>query len=221
MDEQTLATVEILGALTYGQLRAFEVTARAIRSAPDARAADRVADFAGNEYSGYRMLRDRLVELTDLDAAVLDRQKDRFDDYFDEAPVDDWLHACTFFAIGLPLAADFIRQIAPHVPDQRTREVLLAALTERDRFERFARDELVGVMEVDAEKREEIRHVVADVLGRALTGFQGAVADTDALRVLLGAGDEGPDATIRKLAVTVLDGHRRRMLHLGIDDLDE
>ena len=85
VDEERLrlATVELLGAVTYGQLRAFQVTAAAIAVAPDARSADQLADFAVREHEAYVVLRDHLVAETDLAAAVIDRQKAVFDAYFD------------------------------------------------------------------------------------------------------------------------------------------
>lgn len=224
-EEVRLATVELLGALAYGQLRAFEVTASAIRVAPDARAADRLASFAVREHEAYVVLRDHLVGQTDLAAAVIDRQKPVFDSFFDAAPVADWRSACTFFAVGLPIAADFTREIAPSL-HPATAVVVVGALADRAPFEAFAVGELQAQM-VGDDDRDEIRHLVADVLGRALTGFQGAMADTDALQVLLAlqqeeepdAGEAG-DALVRRVAVRVLDGHRRRMHALGLEDLE-
>jgi hypothetical protein len=218
-DEKTLATVELLGALTYGQLRAFETTARAVRYGPDARAADRTAGFAAHEHRGYALLRDRLIELTDLGGAVMDRQKPLFDQYFDQAPVDDWLGACTFFATGLPMAADFIREMAPSL-DERTAAVVLDALADREPFEAYAITCIREAVAADPTAMERVKALVADVLGRALTGFQAALGETDALGVLLGEAGEDDDAVVKRVVMTVLAGHRRRMHALGIEDLD-
>jgi hypothetical protein len=221
-----LATVELLGALTYGQLRAFEVTATAIRTAPDARTADRLGGLAVREHAAYTVLRDHLMDRTDLAEAVIDRQKPVLDSFFDAAPLDTWMAACAFFAVGLPIAADFTRQVAPTLePDTAT--VVVAALTDREPFERFALEQLEATM-VDDDSRDEVRHLVADVLGRALTGFQGAMGDTDALQVLLTLSadetqaadpDAAGEALVRRVAITVLEGHRRRMHALGLEDL--
>ena len=219
-DDRALATVELLGALTYGQLRAFETTARAVRHAPDARSADRIADHAAQEHRSYVLLRDRLVELTDLGGAVMDRQKPLFDQFFDQAPVDDWVGACTFFGTGLPLAADFIREMAPSL-DERTAGVVLDALADRDAFERDAIESIRTIVAGSPERMTEVKRHVADVLGRTLTGFQAAAAGTDALAVLLAtpAGDDGRDP-IKRVVMSVLAGHRRRMHALGIEDLE-
>lgn len=216
-----LATVELLGALAYGQLRAFEVTSRAVRYAPDARTADVVAGFAVREHTGYAALRDHLGSRTELATAVMDRQKPHFDDYFDRAPVDDWLSACAFFSFALPLAADFVRAIAPSL-DERTAAVVTGALADRGPFERFAIEHLRPQL-ADETTRERARQIVADTLGRALTAFQGVVADTDALRVLLAVQAEAEglsgETQVKELAIAVLEGHRRRVVELGLEDL--
>lgn len=221
-DERALATVELLGALTYGQLRAFETTARAVRHAPDAHRMDRLASFAVREHEAYAVLRDHLISLTDLGGPVMDRQKPLFDSFFDQAPIDDWNGACVFFAVGLPMAADFVREVAPTLaPD--TALVVVGALTDRGPFERFAIEELRALL-VDDAARERARHDVGDLLGRALTGFQAGMAETDALGVLLGEGGDGAtagDELVKRVAMTVLAGHRRRMHELGLEDLVE
>ena len=221
-DEIELATVEVLGALTYGQLRAFEISSRAIRHAPDARRADQIADFALREHVGYALLRDHLMARTDLGPAVMDRQKPHFDAYFDRVPMEDWFEACTFFALGLPLAADFGRELGPLV-DEQTGMVVVGALADRAPFERFATEHLRELL-LDDESRDRARRLVADMTGRALTGFQGVISDTDALKVLLGP-DEGGAASgeerVRRLALAVMEAHRRRIVGLGLEGIDE
>ena len=220
-DRVRLATVELLGAVTYGQLRAFQTTATAIAVAPDARSADTLADHAVREHRAYVTLRDHLVAETDLAAAVIDRQKPVFDAYFDAVPLGDWRSACVFFTVGLPIAADFSREVAPTL-QARTADVIVAALADRGPFEEWALAQLQAQMETD-EDVDAVRQMIADMLGRALTGYQGAMADTDALQVLLldaaEDGDEHGEALVRRVAVRVLENHRRRMHALGIEDV--
>ncbi len=221
--ELELATVEVLGALAYGQLRSFESAARAVQHAPDAGTADVLAELAVREHAAYAALRDHLAGRTDLATAVMDRQKPHFDAYFDRVPLDDWFGACVFFAVGLPMAADFGRALAPVLAPE-TALVVVGALADRAPFERFAIERL-GALLVDDAATQRAGRLGADVLGRALTIFQGIIADTDALKVLLehDAEEEGVsgEARVKDLAITVLSGHRRRMVELGLEDLDE
>jgi hypothetical protein len=221
--ELELATVEVLGALAYGQLRSFESAARAVRHAPDSATADVLAELAVREHRAYEALRGHLAARTDLPTAVMDRQKPYFDAYFDRVPLDDWFGAGVFFAVGLPIAADFGRALAPTVAPE-TAVVVVGSLADRAPFETFAMDQLRSQLVDDAAK-ERARHLAADVLGRALTAFQGVIADTDALKVLLEhhAEEEGVsgEARVKQLAITVLEGHRRRLVALGLEDVDE
>ncbi len=214
-DPTSLATVELLGALTYAQMRAFDTTASAVRHAPEIRAAERVCGFAAREYEAYRSLRARLDELTDLPEAAMARQKARADAFFDGLPIDDWWSACTFFAIGLPMAADFAVAIAPALDDD-TADVVTYALADRDDFAEYAIDEVVHALEVQPQRVEDTRRLAAEITGGAFTAFQGAVTDTDALLVLLEALDEEEDR-VRTTAVSILDKHRRRMHAIGVD----
>lgn len=219
-DELELATVELLGALAYGQLRSFEAVARLIRLAPDARTADELGDAAISEHVRYVALRDHLGELTELPTAVMDRQKPHFDSYFDRAPLDDWFGACVFFALGVPLAGDFIRAVAPSLRGE-TAGIVLHALGDRTEVEQMAMRELAGLLDDEA-ACERARGLTADLMGRALTGFQGVVADTDALKVLLAAdvpeGGSG-EHHVKRLAIAVMERHRRRVVELGLEDL--
>jgi hypothetical protein len=221
-DDFELATVELLGALAYGQLRSFAITAAAVRHAPDARRADQLAEFALREHAGYALLRDHLAGRTDLGPAVMDRQKPHFDDYFDRVPLDSWFDACVFFGLGLPLAADFGRAVAPLL-DEETGLVVVGALADRGPFEQFATDHLRGQLDDDL-RRDQARGLVADMVGRALTGFQGVITDTDALKVLVAAAaepEESGEARVRRLALSIMEAHRRRVVDLGLEDLDE
>jgi hypothetical protein len=222
VDQRELATVELLGALAYGQLRAFEATARTIPHAPSAREADELATFAIAEHARYERLRDHLAKHTELPTAVMDRQRRAFDAYFDRAPLDEWLGASVFFALGLAMAADFARALAPAL-DADTAAVVVSSM-DRGEVERTAIRRLAAMLADDDEATERARHLAADLLGRALTGFQEVMGDSDALHVLLaarGGAGETAEQRVKRLAISVLEGHRRRVVELGLEDLDD
>lgn len=220
-DQVTLATAELVGALTYGQLRAFQVTADAVRLAPTIALADQLASFAVREHERYVALRDHLRSRTELADRVTERQREPFDAFFDQLAFDDWIAACAFFAMGLPIAADFVRAIAPAVDDE-TGQVLTAALADRAPFEQFALDQVKAALANAADEDVvRLRHLVANTIGRGLTGYQASVADTDALRVLLASDETNLDeGDVTNLAIEVLHAHRARMVALGLDDLE-
>lgn len=218
--DRRLATVELLGVLAYGQLRSFGAMSAAVRFAPDARAADRIAEFAGREHQAYRALHDHLASLTDLPTAAMDRQKGLFDRFFERAPLDDWFGAMVFFAFGIPLARDFMRTVVPML-DAESGDVVLRTLQDRAEVEDAAIALLHSELVTD-EARERARAIVADLLGQALTSFQQAAADSDALSVLLDASDDDEAATeVRRLAMGLLTAHRGRLVELGLEDPED
>jgi hypothetical protein len=222
-DGRDLATVELLGVLAYGQLRSFGAMSSAVRFAPDARAADRIATFARREHEAYELLHDHLATLTELPTAAMDRQKALFDRFFDRAPLDDWFGATVFFAFGIPLARDFMRIVVARL-GASSAQVVLRALEDRAEVEEAA-VALLRAQLADEPARVRARALVADLLGQALTAFQQAVGDSDALGVLVaeeGAiDDDGTAAEVRRLAVGLLAAHRGRVRALGLEDLED
>jgi hypothetical protein len=217
--DRRLATVELLGVLAYGQLRSFGAMSGAVRFAPDARAADRIAGFARREHDAYLLLHDHLAELTDLPTAAMDRQKGLFDQFFSRAPLDDWFGATVFFAFGIPLARDFMRTVVPML-DPTSGDVVLRTLQDRAEVEAAAIGLLRSELTSDA-LRERARSIVADLLGQALTSFQQAAGASDALSVLLGADDDEASSEVRQLAMGLLTAHRGRLVELRLEDPED
>jgi len=217
--ERRQATVELLGVLAYGQLRSFGAMSAAVRFAPDARAADRIAEFASREHEAYQVLRDHLATLTDLPTAAMDRQKGLFDQFFGRAPLDDWFGASVFFAFGIPLARDFMRTVVPML-DAESGDVVLRTLQDRAEVEAAAIGLLRSELTSD-QLRERARGIVADLLGLALNAFQQAAGTSDALSVLLGAEDDEASVEVRRLAMGLLTAHRGRLVELGLEDPED
>jgi hypothetical protein len=213
-----LATAELLGVLAYGQLRSFAAMSSAVQFAPDARSADRIATFARREHEAYESLHDHLAELTTAPTAAMDRQKGLFDRFFARAPLDDWFGACVFFAFGIPLARDFMRTVVPML-EPASGDVVLRTLQDRAQVEEAAVALLRAQLTTDV-LRERARGIVADLLGQALTAFQQAAGDSDALQVLLG-GAEDASSEVRLLAMQLLTAHRGRLVTLGLEDPED
>ncbi len=222
-EARAAATAELLGALVYGQLRAIDAAARVIAVAPDAATADRAAAVVEYELAAYRTLQADLAARVDEPERMMDAMKPHFDAYFDRAPLDDWFGTSVFFALGLPIAADFATAIAP-VLDHDTGQLVVEAIAGREQFESAAVEQLREQL-VDEDGVGRARQLSGDLLGRALTSYQEAMGETDALKVLFAgaAAQEGTSAEsqVKRLAMEVLTGHRRRTVALGLEDLVE
>src|SRR5688572_1224004 len=88
-EEQALA--DVLGALSYGLLRTFQVTARAVPHAPTVDLAERQARFAQDELQRFEILRGRVGTLTDDPEAALRTFRSTMDAFYDAAATDEWL----------------------------------------------------------------------------------------------------------------------------------
>ncbi len=208
-----LALVQLVGALAYGQLRAWSAAAASVPAAPDVATSEELARRTGRAFDLWRTWRSHLDTLTDLPTAVVERQRGAFDDFFAAGGDDDWEQACIVLAFSWPIAQDFTARLAPHLPGA-TRELALELAAGDDGLAEFALGQLAASLH-DEQDRDRVRGRVAELVGRALAGYQQAVLDTDALEVLL--GDDGDDAT-RRLAIDVMASHHRRLAALGLDD---
>lgn len=208
-----LAVVEFVGALAYGQLRAWTAAVAAVPLAPDVRTSEELARRTAAGHELWLAWRGHLDTLTDLPGPVLERQREAFDAFFGELASGTWEEACTDLAFAWPIAHDFAALLVPHV-DGATRALVERLSTGDDRVAEFALDQLRDMITTD-EDVERVRARSAEVVGRALTNYQRAVADSDALDVLLQATDPGD---VRRLAIDVMANHHRRLAALGIDD---
>lgn len=216
MSTDDLALAQLIAAAAWGQLAGAALTAAVVPLSPDVQVAEELADLADREYDRWRVIRGHLATLTDLPEALLTRQRPLFDEFFEGATDHGWEHACAVLAFGWSIANDFLHEIAPSLPE-RTR-VVLDEIADNHDVERFALAQLRERV-TTAEDRERMRAIVADLLGRALAGFQRAMQDTDALEVLLDS-DAQPGVASRQFAIDLLSRHRSRLAELGIDDPD-
>lgn len=207
------AVVQLVGALAYGQLRAWSAAAAAVHLAPDVRTSEDLALRTGHEYALWRTWREHLDSLTDRPEAVMEQQREAFDDFFATVAEGDWEQACTVLAFAWPIAHDFAAMLAPSLPGATGR--LAAELGAGGaQVSSFALDQLRDAM-VDDDDVDRIRELAAAVVGNALGNYQQVVNDSTALDVLLSGTGPG-DA--RRLAIDVWANHHRRLAALGIDD---
>lgn len=226
-----LALAQLVAVATSGQLAGYSLTAGMIALSPDIATAERMAELSRREYDEWRAMRAHLAELTDLPEGLLLHQRPLFDDFFAGATDHGWEHACAALAFGWSIANDFLDKISRRLPEP-TRGMIREASNRRD-VEVFALEQLRHTVRTEQD-RERMRGIVAQLLGKALAGFQRAMQETDALEVLLAGddvagdgvpvddelGNEEPGVASRQFAVEILSRHRARLAQLGIDDPD-
>ncbi|OIV36917.1 tRNA 2-methylthio-N6-isopentenyl adenosine(37) hydroxylase MiaE-like protein [Mangrovactinospora gilvigrisea] len=212
------AVLELLGALAYGELSAFERLAEDARDAPDLTAKAEIAAHAAAEFGHFAVLRGRLAE---LDADVTEAMRPfaaPLDEFHRRTAPSSWLESLVKAFVGDAIATDFYREIARRLDDD-TRGLVLATLGDTGHAE-FAADRICAAIEEDPRQAGRLALWGRRLMGEALSQAQRVVADHDALAAVLagGAGTaEGLDlAELGRLFARITEAHARRMQRLGL-----
>lgn len=212
--ERTDAVADLIGALCYGLLRSFQVVAAGTMGAPTVALAERQAAFAADEHGRYRILRERLAELTEEPFETMKTFRPTMDAYYDGARAQDWLQTQVFHFVGDTITTDFAEILAPRL-DARTADAVRRALTGRTAQETFALEQITEALREHG-AQERIASFAGRMAGEALNRLREALLSSDALEVVLG-GQEG----VKELVLEVLGRHRERLERLGLDPLGD
>ena len=121
------AVIDLLGAIAYGELSAFERLAEDAKLAPTL--ADKVAigQMAAAEFGHLTRLRERLEALGADPFAAMETFQPGFDSFHRHTAPADWYEGLIKAYVGDGLAADFYREIAAYL-DADTRDLIISAL---------------------------------------------------------------------------------------------
>ena len=196
------AVVDLLGAVAYGELSAFERLVDDAKLAPTMRDKVEMSGMASLEFGHVGRLHDRIRELgaDPFDAmAPFEAAIDQF--HVHTAPAD-WYEGLIKAYVGDGLAADFYREIAAYL-DPGTRDLIIASLEDADDPRLGGRLALWG----------------RRLMGEALTQAQRVAAERDALTALLAGGIDRPGldlAAIGRMFTRITERHNERMAEIGL-----
>lgn len=213
--ERQEATGDLVGALCYALLGAFQVAARGTTMAPSIPLAERQAGFAVGEFERYRTLLARLEGLSPDPGSAMQALRGPLDSFFEAARAEGWLETQVFHFVGDTITTDFAEILAPRL-DTETAEAVRLALTNRAEQEAFALRQIADALQDDAEKaQEQIARFAGAMVGEALSRLRQALLESDALQIVLGEG------SVKELVLEILGRHRERLERLGLDTIDE
>jgi len=184
------AAVDLLGAIAYGELSAFERLVEDGKMAPGIDDKIAIGAMATDEFGHLQKLVERLEQLGADPAEAMQAFRDSFDSFHAHTAPSDYYEGLIKAYVGDGLAADFYREIAAYL-DTRTRDLIVASLTDAGQS-RFVVDRVRSGIAADPRLGGRLALWGRRLMGEALTQAQRVAAERDALSALLAGGVDRP-----------------------------
>jgi hypothetical protein len=207
------AVVDLLGALAYGELSAFDHLADDAGLAPTLAGRAQMSAMAAVEFGHYQCLADRLTELGTEPEVAMAPFVAALETYHSLTKPSTWLESVVKAFVGDGMAADFYREVAAFV-DDGTAELIRDVLTDAGRAEFAVREVEAAVAELPA-IAGRLALWGRRLVGEALSQTQHVLADRDSLMLLLVQGT-GDLTGVSALITRITDRHAERMTALGL-----
>jgi len=123
------AVIDLLGAIAYGEISAYERLAEDGRLAPTLEDKVAIGSMAAIEFGHVGLLLERLEELGADPYAAMAPFREAIDLFHAHTAPADWYESLIKAYVGDGMAADFYREVAAYL-DTRTRDLILASLTD-------------------------------------------------------------------------------------------
>ncbi|GAB3785007.1 ferritin-like fold-containing protein [Nocardioides ungokensis] len=211
------AVVDLLGAIAYGEISAFERLSEDGRLAPSLEDKVAIGAMATAEFGHVGPLLDRMTELGADPFAAMAPFRAAIDLFHEHTAPSDWYEGLIKAFVGDGLANDFYREIAAYL-DTGTRDLILASL-EDSGHSRFVIDRVRAAIAADPRLGGRLALWGRRLMGEALTQAQRVAAERDALSALLAGGVDRPGldlAAIGRMFTRLTERHAERMAELGL-----
>jgi hypothetical protein len=211
------AVVDLLGALAYGELRAFTQLAKDSELAPQLGHKSGLAILAAHELRSFKLLTHRLALLGADPEDAMTPFVEAVDAFHARTAPSDWLEGLVKAYVGDGIAQDFYREIANYV-DGDTKALVLDVLEDQGQAD-FAISAVRQAIDDDGRVAGRLALWGRRLVGEAITQAQRVGVERDALgSLLVGApGSGGADlAELGRMFVRLTDEHTKRMERLGL-----
>jgi 1,2-phenylacetyl-CoA epoxidase catalytic subunit len=212
------AVVDLLAAIAYGEISAFDRLAEDAKLAPTLADQLAIAKMACHEFAHVELLMARIEELGADPYATMAPFQAALDQFHEHTAPSDWFEGLVKAYVGDGLAADFYREIAAYL-DPRTRDVVIASLADSGHSE-FVVDRVQAAIAENPRLSGRLALWGRRLMGEALTQAQRVAAERDALSALLAGGVDRPAldlAAIGRMFARITELHAERMSKLGLD----
>lgn len=216
--EYRRAVVDLLGAIAYGELSAFDRLAEDASLAPSLADKIAISTMATAEFGHVAPLQARITELGADPFAAMQPFERPIDDFHRHTAPADWYEGLIKAYVGDGLATDFYREIAAYL-DPATRDLIIASLEDVG-HSAFAVERVLAAIEQDPRLGGRLALWGRRLMGEALSQAQRVAADRDSLVALLAGGVDRPGldlAALGRMFSRLTERHTERMARLGLD----
>ena len=211
------AVVDLLGAVSYGEISAFERLAEDAKLAPSLQDKVAIATMATNEFGKVAALHARITEVGADPFAAMAPFRDAIDLFHEHTAPSDWFESLIKAYVGDGMADDFYREIAAFL-DADTRDLVVASLDSGGQAA-FVVERVRAAIRADPRLGGRLALWGRRLMGEALTQAQRVAAERDALSALLAGGVDRPGldlAAIGRMFTRITERHAERMDQLGL-----
>ncbi|MEN2421697.1 ferritin-like fold-containing protein [Streptomyces rimosus] len=210
------AVIDLLGALAYGELSAFERLAEDAKLAPTMDDKAELAKMASAEFHHFERLRDRLAEIQAEPNEAMEPFAAALDEFHRQTAPSDWLEGLVKAYVGDSIASDFYREVAARL-DSDTRDLVLGVLDDTGHAT-FAVEKVRAAIEAEPRVGGRLALWARRLMGEALSQAQRVVAERDSLSTMLvgGVADGFDLAEVGRMFSRITEAHTKRMAALGL-----
>lgn len=212
------AVVDLLGAIAYGEISAFERLAEDSKLAPTLSDKVDLATMASVELAKVHRLLDRIRTFGADPFEAMAPFNAPIDEFHGHTAPADWYEGLVKAYVGDGLANDFYREIAAYL-DPETRDLVVSSMEEGNHAAFVVERVRAGIAQ-DARLGGRLALWGRRLMGEALTQAQRVAADRDALTALLAGGVDRPGldlAALGRMFTRLTERHMARMAELGLD----
>jgi tRNA-(MS[2]IO[6]A)-hydroxylase (MiaE)-like len=208
------AVVDLLGALAYAELTAFDRLAEDARMAPTLAGRAALARMAAAEIGHHGRLTERLSELGADPSEAMAPFVPALDAFHESTRPSTWLEGLVKAYVGDGLASDFYREIAAFLPHP-DRALVMEVLADTGHAD-FAVREVRAAIKADRKVPGRLSLWGRRLVGEAISQSQAVIAEHDRLADLIIAGT-GDLSGVARLTERITEAHTRRMKALGLN----
>jgi hypothetical protein len=211
------AVVDLLGALAYGELTAFERLADDASLAPSIPDKAALAAMAVSEFNHHTRLTDRLQELGADPVEAMTPFVPAIEAFHERTAPGDWLEGLVKAYVGDGIATDFYREVSTYL-DPSSQQLVVEVLADTGHA-RFAVDAVRAAIDADPKVAGRLALWGRRLVGEALSQAQRVAAERDALASLLVGGVDRPGADLAefgRMLARLTEAHTKRMATLGL-----